>query len=560
MVYTMVGDHIFGRDGRTVTVRTVGPIYHDRACYRVTFTDRTSIVADASHVWTAMDRAVFDRPEREYTTEQLYHLIGEWEARGIEQANRIGLPSASAIDLPETDLLVDPYVLGTWLGDGETAGAAIVGAVEDLAFIGPEIERRGYTVTRWAARSRTPVIGLPGGLLSALDALEVLGDKKIPAPYLRASRAQRLDLLRGLMDTDGTVSDGHTAVYGSKLEALARSVAEVVRSLGYRATVSSYDDSRSRTGKHWRVRFRARRSDNPFLLPRKAARVRNDGHVKNRAIVSVEPVGSVPVRCIAVDSPDHLFLAGDGWTVTHNTRIAALTGMHPVVAALSEGLQGSSLNAGNFGSAARLVGDATLRPLWGDMAGSLETIIRPPRDGTRLWFDDRSVAFLRSDVADQADIIQKQGATIGQLVKDGFTPESSVAAVVTGDMNLLVHTGMTSVQLLPPLSQPAAAHRASREFWSIDVPYASMGVIPAGAVVPAGHPILAAYPSMFEPVPDVPQLPARAGGPGLIVTREQVVAKRIELLRLGQPAGHNSVARALLCSPDTIRRRLKQGD
>jgi len=124
-------------------------------------------------------------------------------------------------------------------------------------------------------------------------------------------------------------------------------------------------------------------------------------------------------------------------------------------------------------------------------------------------------------------------------------------------MNLLVHTGMTSVQLLPPLSQPAAAHRASREFWSIDVPYASMGVIPAGAVVPAGHPILAAYPSMFEPVPDVPQLPARAGGPGLIVTREQVVAKRIELLRLGQPAGHNSVARALLVSPDTVRRRLR---
>jgi hypothetical protein len=239
------------------------------------------------------------------------------------------------------------------------------------------------------------------------------------------------------------------------------------------------------------------------------------------------------------------------------TRIAALTGMHPVVAALSEGLQGSSLNAGNFGSAARLVGDATLRPLWGDMAGSLETIIRPPREGTRLWFDDRSVAFLRSDVADQADIIQKQGATIGQLVKDGFTPDSTVAAVVTGDMNLLVHTGMTSVQLLPPLNEPAAAYRAPREFWSIDVPYASMGTIPAGVIIPAGHPILAAYPSMFEPVADVPQLPARAGGPGQIVTRDQVVAKRIELLRLGQPAGNNSVARALSVSPDTIKRRLR---
>lgn len=245
------------------------------------------------------------------------------------------------------------------------------------------------------------------------------------------------------------------------------------------------------------------------------------------------------------------------------TRIAALTGMHPVVAALSEGLQGSSLNAGNFGSAARLVGDATLRPLWGDMAGSLETVVRPPRSSTRLWYDDRQVAFLRSDVSDQADIVQKNASTIGQLVKDGFTPESSVAAVVTGDMNLLVHTGLTSVQLMPPLATPAAAYRVTRTFWSIDVPYLSLGALPEGLIVPADHPVAAAYPSMFEPVAaegDVPLLPARAGGPGHIVTRDQVVAKRIELLRLGEPAGHNSIARALSVSVDTVRRRLREDD
>ncbi len=240
------------------------------------------------------------------------------------------------------------------------------------------------------------------------------------------------------------------------------------------------------------------------------------------------------------------------------SRIAALSGMHPVVVALSESLQGSSLNAGNFSSAARLVGDATLRPLWGDMAGSLETVVRPPRSGTRLWYDDRQVAFLRSDVTDQADIIQKNGQTVGQLVKDGFTPESSVAYVVTGDMNLLVHTGMTSVQLMPPVMSPPSALRVTRTFWSIDVPYASLGALPEGLVVPGGHPVAMAYPSMFEPVAaEIPLLPARAGGPGHIVSREQVLAKRIELLRLGQPAGYNSVARALSVSPDTVKRRLR---
>jgi phage portal protein BeeE len=243
------------------------------------------------------------------------------------------------------------------------------------------------------------------------------------------------------------------------------------------------------------------------------------------------------------------------------TRIAALTGMHPVVVALSEGLQGSSLNAGNFGSAARLVADATLRPLWGDMAGSLETIVPPPSPGTRLWTDDRDIAFLRQDVGDQADINQKNAQTIGQLVKDGFTAASAVTYIVSGgDASLLVHTGLTSVQLQPPLDQPAAAYRATRQFWSIDVPYASMGTIAAGAVVPGGHPILAAYPSLFEPVVDQLLLPARASGPAQIVTREQVMAKRLELLRLGQPAGHNSIARALSVSSDTVRRRLRDRD
>jgi hypothetical protein len=231
------------------------------------------------------------------------------------------------------------------------------------------------------------------------------------------------------------------------------------------------------------------------------------------------------------------------------TRIAALTGMHPVVAALSEGLQGSSLNTGNFGSAARLVGDATLRPLWGDMSASLEPIVPPP-PSCRLWTDDRDVAFLRSDVKDQAEITQMQGATIGQLTRDGFTKDSAVAAVITGDMSLLVDTGLTSVQLFQAGSPPAA-YRAQREFWAIDAPLSLYGTIPAGAEIPADHPVLAAFPSLFEPVVE-----QRA----LIVSRVAVTEKRIELLKAGQPAGINSLARALNVSRETVRRRLKEED
>jgi phage portal protein BeeE len=119
------------------------------------------------------------------------------------------------------------------------------------------------------------------------------------------------------------------------------------------------------------------------------------------------------------------------------SRIAAAGGLHPTVIPLSEGLQGSSLNAGNFGAARRLVGESTLRPLWRNAAGSWAVLVPAPSD-SRLWYDARDVAFLREDARDEAAITQIDAATIGGLVKDGFTRESAKAAVVGRNMDLLV--------------------------------------------------------------------------------------------------------------------------
>lgn len=131
------------------------------------------------------------------------------------------------------------------------------------------------------------------------------------------------------------------------------------------------------------------------------------------------------------------------------TRIAAAAGVPTVIAQLSEGLSGSSLNEGNFGAARRLMADATLRPLWRNAAASLETLVPPPA-GSRLWYDTRDVAFLREDEKDAADIEETKATTIMTLVNSGFEPESAVAAVQAQNMDLLVHTGLVSVQLQPP--------------------------------------------------------------------------------------------------------------
>jgi phage portal protein BeeE len=130
------------------------------------------------------------------------------------------------------------------------------------------------------------------------------------------------------------------------------------------------------------------------------------------------------------------------------SRLAAAAGVPPSWVGFSEGLQGSSLNAGNFNSARRRFSDGTLVHLWTNAAASLEAILSPP-PGASLWFDTR-VPFMREDAADRASIAQQEASTIGGLIRDGFTPESAVKAVMNGDWSVLEHTGLTSVQLLPP--------------------------------------------------------------------------------------------------------------
>lgn len=130
------------------------------------------------------------------------------------------------------------------------------------------------------------------------------------------------------------------------------------------------------------------------------------------------------------------------------TRIAAASGVGAVIAQLSEGLQGSSLNAGNFSAAKRRFADGTLRPNWRSAAASLASLVDVP-GGARLWYDARDVAFLQEDQKDEAQIQSTQATTIRQLVDAGFSPDDVIRAVTAGDLRGLEgkHSGLYSVQL-----------------------------------------------------------------------------------------------------------------
>lgn len=140
------------------------------------------------------------------------------------------------------------------------------------------------------------------------------------------------------------------------------------------------------------------------------------------------------------------------------TRVAAAAQVPPIIVGLSEGLESATYS--NYGQARRRFADGTMHPLWANTAGSLERVVPPPNSSSRLWYDATDIPFLREDEADAANIAAVRAATINTYVAAGFTPESAVKAVDSGDINLLVHSGLVSVQLLPP-GTPGTPDRAA---------------------------------------------------------------------------------------------------
>lgn len=129
------------------------------------------------------------------------------------------------------------------------------------------------------------------------------------------------------------------------------------------------------------------------------------------------------------------------------TRLSVLSRVPAPLLGISEGLAGSSLNAGNFGMARRMFADTWVYPTLQDLAAALSPLVRVPADA-ELWFDPADMPILREDAKDAADIEQVKASTIVSLATGGFTRKSAIAAVTAQDMTLLEEDpNWVSVQL-----------------------------------------------------------------------------------------------------------------
>jgi len=248
----------------------------------------------------------------------------------------------------------------------------------------------------------------------------------------------------------------------------------------------------------------------PTLDPKKAGPIidafEQDHKGAMNAYRTLYLLGGSDVTVVGKDLQQLEFKATQG---AGETRIAAALNVRPEIVGLSEGLSGSSLNAGNFTAARRIQADKMLRPAWRNMAGSLQTIV-PALSGTRLWYDDRDIPFLRDDVKDVAEVFRTQVASLVSLGNAGWDQDSAVDATASLDIRRLAgnHTGLMSVQLQPPGSTPPDAARPAIALAARSAFIASSGSwegaeIEAGALFAWGHPLVVRYPSLFEQVDNV---------------------------------------------------------
>ena len=335
-----VGDYLLGADGKPCRVTATSPVYTDHTCYRVEFSDGSSIVADAGHRWFTKARRGGDGVR---TTQEIADSL-YWHKSKSYCNHRI--PLAAPLDLPDADLPIDPYVLGYWLGDGRTDDAEFTMHVDDQPNFEAQMAGAGYFVGKAKPDRRRPTtVAIRGSmspvrrggkgrtLVAALRDIGVLGNKHIPPEYLRASYSQRLALLQGLMDSDGTAWRGQKGnpycAFSSTLVDLATGFLELAHTLGIRSgvKVSPAKINGRRTGAYCRVTFTPRDDIPVFRLPRKLEaskrRAVKESQALCRTIRSVELVPTRPVKCVQVDSADHLYLSGESMIPTHNTEFAA---------------------------------------------------------------------------------------------------------------------------------------------------------------------------------------------------------------------------------------------
>lgn len=338
-----VGTKVIGADGKVCNVTGVFP-KGIKDVYRVTFDDHTYVDCGLEHLWevkTTDDRRR-KKNARVVNTQQMLnnYILGKNSKRPYHNYSvRLVEPIEYGNKLEKNDL--KPYLLGALIGDGGLSGSLkftsadteILDRIRDELPITDKLsyyEKYDYGIKKKKDERNEKGYLIKSTTLQKLEEYGLNGKtseyKFIPKKYLYASVKERLDLLRGLMDTDGwTDKRDCNCEFCTVSQQLCYDMLELVRGLGGKASFTTkqgrYKDKNGEVIKCKTVyRVNISININPFYLKRKAEKYSKPQFNYQKMIVNIEKVRQEKCQCIMIDHPEHLYIT-DGYTLTHNTEL-----------------------------------------------------------------------------------------------------------------------------------------------------------------------------------------------------------------------------------------------
>lgn len=329
-----VGETIIGGDGLPATVTGVFP-QGKKQVYKVTFSDGASTECCEEHLWTVQNE--YQRFKGGQETLELREIMTK--LKGHDGRKNFSIPVTS-VEFDKKELPLNPYLLGLLIGDGGLTGKTPVFSTQDdelLFSLNGLLPTGVRPVHKKESCDYSLSCGKKNGvneLTKILRSLNLMGknswDKFIPYEYLHTSIDDRIALLQGLMDTDGTVDHrkGTHISFNTVSEQLSEDMIWLVRSIGgicrktYKNSSWTHNGVKVKRGRSINLTINLPDHIKPFRLERKQTLVIPKSKYKpTRYIESVEEIGETECQCIMVDNDTHLYITDD-FVVTHNTLLS----------------------------------------------------------------------------------------------------------------------------------------------------------------------------------------------------------------------------------------------
>lgn len=350
-----VGDYVIGSNGKPTKVIGVYP-HKNWQFYKVTFSDGVSCECGKEHLWAVNSyyqrsgkkyiRGVSkNRNDKRYVQDHSFKVLSleDIVKKGLFKRGRhnFKIPMCGPVEFEKRNLSIDSYLMGYLIGDGNFNGATITVGKEDIDESSKLLSECNFKFNLHERKNRAFSLSYGANLKKELskyfDLSLTSSGKYIPEDYLYSSLEDRIAILNGLMDSDGTCMKNGCSCFNTKSKQLAEDIKILVLSLGGFAKVrekkakyfnKKYNEIRD-CGTHYEVTITLCDSSIPiFRLKRKQDRViyrtlRSDERFFDR----VEKSRICDGQCIKVDAEDELYLT-DNFIVTHNTSLTTAMASH----------------------------------------------------------------------------------------------------------------------------------------------------------------------------------------------------------------------------------------